>query len=596
MRLNLSAAVCLVLVSVVRASGQPAAPAEELFKVLATTGAERDGLREVAAHPNPGPYLDALLTGYSGRIIRLYALAQRFSHPDRPTQPAYLVLTGTQGGFPRKGFHDGAPRPDVYWVDLHRDGQVSGRYGAMDQIFPHELLHIIVGDLAGEMPVSNATQVHAVGVRTDRVTAFNEGFAEHAQIMAIEDPDAPAATRALAADVALRDRAFGRTTDYERALAARWRVAPKPLMTFPLWFSGSEQVLRYHAVRDNLFAREADIPARMYTASRAYDAYRLEHVLPGTPDAPPKPLSRLVATEGVVSAFFYRLVNHEALRRGDRDEAFYARFGVTRAEIDDLDNAYLKIFAAIREGGFDTAAVADAYKRLFPEEAAAVDEVWRSTFGPGTLPAEIWLLNPDFLTGTSLFDQFRGSPRAYAFDLNAASMTDLVAVPGVEAALASAILEAAPFTSLDDLSAVPGMTPDVLARFTRMADVMRDPASAGIEAEGQLSITGILVPYVWRALGFWALCAVAGALCYRAVRRARWWRLAFVGLGAALVALVAGWFSSVAVALAAPVVIFGLPGTLVSLWRTRSVSTALRVPLAWLCATLPAVLAVTPIG
>ena len=161
------------------------------------------------------------MRGYSGRLLGLYALAQRFRHPDRPPQPAYLVLSDTQGGFPRKGFYFGQAQPDTYWVDLHRRGRISGRAGAMDQIFPHELLHIIVGVLAGEMPNSPATQVHAVGVRTDRVTAFNEGFAEHGQLMAIDDPDALAETTALASDLPLRAGAFARMKDYRRAIAAR---------------------------------------------------------------------------------------------------------------------------------------------------------------------------------------------------------------------------------------------------------------------------------------------------------------------------------------------------------------------------------------
>ncbi len=70
----------------------------------------------------------------------------------------------------------------------------------MDQIFPHELMHIIVRQLAGEPRVSGGNQVHAVGVRTDPVVAFNEGFAEHVQVLAVDDPAAAAETGALALD------------------------------------------------------------------------------------------------------------------------------------------------------------------------------------------------------------------------------------------------------------------------------------------------------------------------------------------------------------------------------------------------------------
>src|SRR4029079_1036090 len=117
--------------------------------------------------------------------------------------------TDNQGGFPRKGFvMNGLVQADVAYIDLHRRSTLSGRYGAMDQIFPHELLHIVVATLAGEAPEGEANQVHAVGVTTDRVTAFNEGFAEHAQVMAIDDDDAVPETRALRDDAEGRARAF----------------------------------------------------------------------------------------------------------------------------------------------------------------------------------------------------------------------------------------------------------------------------------------------------------------------------------------------------------------------------------------------------
>jgi hypothetical protein len=567
--------------------------------VLSATGEVRDGLPLVVPHPDPGPYLSILTRGYSGRLLRLYGLAQHFAHPDRSPQPAYLALTDNQGGFPRFGFHDEGPRPGIAYVDLHRGSRISGRAGAMDQIFPHELLHIIVGDLAGDMPRSRATQVHAVGVRTDRVTAFNEGFAIHGQLMAIDDADGLAETRAIASDGAVRARAFEQFADYRRAVSARWSVAPKARMTFPLWFSGAEQVLRYHAVRENLFSSEPDVPLHLYGGGQPYDAYLLENTLPGLPTAQPRPLGRLLATEGAVSTFVYRLVNAPAIRGADRDDGFYRRFGTTRGDIDDLENAYLKLFAAIREGGHDIAAVAAAYGRLFADEQAAVEAIWMETFhAPAGPPGEIWLLNREFTTGTSLFDQFRGRPRHYAFDLNASSMADLVGVPGVSPALASAVLASVPFEALDDLARVRGMTPEILAGFRRMESAMHEPPASGVSAEGGLSLRAILMPYLWRALAVWCACALAGALCYRAVRRAGLSRLALIGGASALAGLLAGWTAepSGPAALAVPLLLFGLPAGLAALWRSGSPAHAARTSAAWLCAALPAVLAVTPLG
>ena len=184
---------------------------------------------------------------------------------------------------------------------------------------------------------------------------------------------------------------------------------------------------RYHAVRENLFARQPDIPARLFAPRTAYAAYLLENVLPGRGDGRPKPAARLLATEGVVSALFYRFVNAPAIQQRYRDRGFYARFGVEPAAVDPLDNAYLKVFASIDTSGYDAAAVVDAYARLFPDERAAASAVLGDTLLHQEIPAvpALWILNDAFAIGTSLFDQFRAprltrsSQRVLAGDLTA---------------------------------------------------------------------------------------------------------------------------------------------------------------------------------
>jgi hypothetical protein len=106
-----------------------------------------------------------------------------------------------------------------------------------------------------------------------------------------------------------RDRVLKQFEAYSRAMTARWAVAPKARMTFLLWFSRGEQVLRYHGVKDNLFAHEPDVPERLLTTGGAYRAYLLENVMPGRADARPKSAARLLATEGFVGALFYGFLN-----------------------------------------------------------------------------------------------------------------------------------------------------------------------------------------------------------------------------------------------------------------------------------------------
>jgi hypothetical protein len=351
-------------------------------------------------------------------------------------------------------------------------------------------------------------------------------------------------------------------------------------------------------VKANRYAFEPDVPRRLYTAPRAYAAYLLENVLPGDSASPRKSLSRLLATEGVVAAFFHRVVTDPRIGSARPDAGFYARFGVTAAEVDPIDNACLKVFAAIRAGGWDTAAVAAAHARLFPEDGAALASIAGDVFGRAIdPPPEIWLLNEHATIGRSLFDQYRGAPRAPAFDLNAASRGDLIGLPGVDLALAESIARGGPYRAIDDLSRVPGMTPDRLARFRAMAARMDAPS--GTEAEGSLTFTSILGPYARRALAAWIACAALGAAAYRLGRRSSWRRASLNGAGAAAVALLAGWMvdpHALWIAAAAPVALFGIPGSLVRAARTRSPAEVPAILVAWGLAALPAVLAVAPIG
>jgi hypothetical protein len=570
--------------------------------ILSDTGTQREGLPVLRRHQDPQRYVTLLTRGYSGRLLRLYRLVQQFTHPEREPQPAYLLLSQNQGGFPRFGFEiDGEAHPDLAYVDLHERSTLSGRAGAIDQIFPHELLHIIVRELAGEPPEGGANQVHAVGVRTDRITAFNEGFAEHAQVMAVDAADGAPDTRALASDTESRDQAFAAMADYRRVLSARWSIATKARMTFPFWFSRTEQVLRYHAVRDNLFAHDTVVPPRLRASGHVYSAYLIENVVPGDSGQTPKTPGRLLSTEGVVSALFVRLVTAPAIQRAYRDDGFYRRFSSSAQQLDGVDNAYLKIFAAIQKGGYDTAAILRAYIGLFPDEASALMEVVRATLYTEdlNLPCEIWLRNDRFHAGTTLFDQLRAVPRAHTFDLNASSAADLAGVQGMTIEANQAIRARAPFLQIEDVSHVAGVRPELVAELVRMHSAMASQRAANEEESASLSIRTILLPYVWRAVYVLIGVAVVAAFLYRTVRRVRWWRLALNGIAAALAGLVVGWTidnGSGAMALLAPIVVFGLPATLWRAVRTRSGREAATVLAAWTLAALPAALAVRPIG
>ncbi len=577
--------------------------ADSRLVILTETGQVRDGVPVYTRHPHPEAAQWVLERGFSGRMLRLYQLEQdylRRASGSRP-EPAYLLLSGQRGGFPRFGFYlDDADKRGAGYVDLHKSGRAAGRFGAMDQIFPHELAHIIVRQLAGEPRPGGSNQMHATGVRTDPSQAFQEGFAEHVQLMALEDPDADPATRGLIANPREREIADRQARGYRQDLESRWPFPGPRRMGFILWFSGIEQIWRYFAVKENAFAYGVMIPEHMLGARDLYPAYLLQSVLPGDPRAPVKSVPVLLATEGVVSSLFYRWANREELRNHYRDDNFYPRFGTSRSEVSPVENVYLKVFHVLysRKPG-DTSALIRAYKEVFPDESEPIDKLVSSSFLGQSLPTapEIWLANRNLQTGSSLFDQFRGQPRIHTFDLNGATLVDLLAVPGMTKSAAEALLRNAPFSGLADIQRVPEISHELRSRFDEMVREMARLRSGDGEDEIGVNIAAILRSYVWRALGMLALASFIAASLYRRIRSCSRLRAAANGISASLLVLALAWITTgtaAGIALAGPLVVFGIPAAAWQAIRHKGFLLSMRTCAAWVFASIPAVVIAYP--
>jgi hypothetical protein len=581
-------------------AAQVAAPADvPLLVVLTDTGQVRDGLHVFAPHPAAARVSAALQRGFPARLVRLYRMEQ--SYLSRATgssiEPAYLEFSRRQGGFPGFGFHLGAQaKSRAGYVDLYEPRDIRPRFGGVDQIFPHELAHVILRQLTGEPPRGGSTQGHAIGVRTDPLVAFDEGFAEHFQVMALDDPDVDPGTRALRDDPYWQARATRDAEAYREAMTARWAPAARARLAFMFWYSGDEQLWRYHSVKANAFARQTAVPARLLRRSDPYAAYLLENVLPASASDPPKTAAQMVATEGWVSTLFWRWATDDALRNRYRDEAFYAAFGVARGDVPPELNVYLKLFHALHAAKPHSAmAAVAAYRSVFPEDAADVDAIVRDLLLGQPWPSgpEIWLANPAYDVGTRVFDQYRAAPRAHSFDLNAASESDLVAVPGVDLELARSIRAHGPYATLAGLRGVAGVSDGLLQRFESMADAA---ARGQAPEEGADGLIGLLWSFGMRALAAWIGSAVAGAVLFKRVRRCGWPRAVASALAASFVTLVVAWLEGSIIWTAfAGLVVLGAPGLLLSVRQRPLLPALARTGLAWLSAVAPALVLVTPL-
>ena len=478
---------------------------------------------------------EVLRTGFAQQVLRLDRYARNMllweerqhggataADQQRLSEPMSLLMSTEEGGFARDGFWledaEGQRRLiQAGYVDLVVDER-SVADGDFDEIFSHELGHLILRALVGRIPDGPSRTMHMSMAVTDYPTAFDEGFAEQFQPLARDASENPAVRQMMKGAGA---------TDLNL-----------------LWFSRMDQQLRTDGVKRNLFVHHKPLPAAALEPHP--DPYRVWLDDLTSPVFVPDELKngqQMMASEGVIATLFYRIVNDERLGGHYRPADFYRRFlldGEAPVSPETIfspyENENLKLFAAMRllaEKPLDAHRVlmidlVEAYDRLFPDEASAMDTLFLETTygataseplvlaferaahdgGTGDIAAfrqssrgaisglreaisqvsagklkidanlgpELWLLHNAFKIPTAVWQQERTLP--LTFNLNAASVAELMTVPGIDLALARKIVAARDgrgyFARVDDLEAI--VPPAVLASLQRMSEQMKNAA------------------------------------------------------------------------------------------------------------------------
>lgn len=467
------------------------------------------------------PQQELVLKRYA-RTLRSRGGKPSNPEPRTPIAPMYLLLSNEEGGFARYGFwleRASGPRELVMaaYVDLVVN-QESVDSGDFEEIFCHELGHIILRSLLGDLSHGPSRNMHQSMTVTDYPTAFDEGYAEHFQPLA-RDATKNATLRKIQSGTS--------TTDLDS-----------------LWLSNLDTQLRTDGVKRNLFVHRKAAPVAQ--PGIGVDTYRtfldsetsvefLSNTL--------KNGQEMMASEGVIATLFYRLVNCEKLRNKFREPAFYSQFleAETGAGADALkaispyENVNLKLFAAMRQiapQAVDPShplaiALMDAYAKLFPEEAkTAYDLFLSTTYGvtasqelaaafeqaamagrlgdidsyrqrsraafslleqitdrvakgdlhlDANLGRELWLLNEDFKIAPAVWEHERTLP--LSININTASEAELMTLPGVDSALAGRIVASRRsrgyFSSLDEVGFIEGVSPALLQTMKEMTEKMR---------------------------------------------------------------------------------------------------------------------------
>jgi hypothetical protein len=505
---------CEVLTPVLDAQHTVAtAPAPDGKSYPVFRAAPASQLLEGVRHELDGSFAQQALRldRYARNLITTRREKARASVEEWLTAPMYLLMSTEEGGFARFGFwlEDAAGKRTLVkagYVDLVIS-QRSIDSGDFEEIFPHELGHLVLKALTGGFASGQSRKMHQSMAVTDYATAFDEGHAEHFQALA----------RDATANPYLRKVASGTgPTDLEL-----------------LWLSAADAQLRTDGVKRNLFIHSKPLPAIALDPNP--DLYRVFVEAETSTAFVPTELKTgqgMMASEGVIATLFYRIVNDAQLRGHYREASFYQSFlrqdsSAPENAITPYENANLKLFAAMAElGGADRPpmiALVERYAKLFPDEAKQiyglfVETTWGATVsqqlaleleraasdgGRGDMAAfrqdrpfplldatiaqvvdgkraldanlgpELWIVNTDFRIAGAMWSTDRNLP--LTMNLNTATEAELMTIRGMELRTARGIVNARRvrgfFQSIDELSTV--LPSELVGRFRSMAEQMK---------------------------------------------------------------------------------------------------------------------------
>lgn len=501
------------------------------------TGKTHNGLEVYQVMKNNDPMFfkarNKLDRGFVSESVYLYGMVQNYlirTGQIQSREPVYLALTKNIGGFARKGFAletDGTiiSKPDVKYIDLHEGilDQNPGRASSYTEIFPHELGHILLSLLSGEGE-SFIEKVHYFCTLTDNTTAFNEGFAEHFQVISHVTEADERIKRSVQDD--LRETGvwlFRRLHGYKRDFSWPGRFGYYRA-TMPVWYQKLENMRRHTFVESKLIQR----PPRLTSHSDPWMGilYRDAAVWPDILRL--RTTEEAIATEGVISAFFSMMLQSD-LKKNYYPPRYYEAFlpndtsFVFQREINPLRNQYLKIFTVlakyVRMENSERGQIIDfieGYTREFPHEGEIVKAIWKEASGidyTAETAAEVWAVNSQARYIPWVMAQFGPRLNTYTFNLNTADSLDFVAIKGVTPKDAGRILQyrksSMGFREIEELAGIPGLEASAIAGLAKL--------TTPDETEGyarKFSFTPLLLYPLWSILKTSAIYFLVIALLY----------------------------------------------------------------------------------
>ena len=419
--------------------------------------------------------------------VKLYFLVQNYLYNKgilTEFEPAYLLLSNQQGGFPKFGFYlkeagNYIDKKNVPYIDLVKnDAGNEGYLGSMTQIYPHEMGHILYQMLSGitEFNFPRSCDVHFSTITTDYRIAFHEGFAVHFENVSREYETNKQLKDAIINDFLVKKKKV-RTSikGYERDFKLPLRLDYYKT-TMLMWYQNFEALKRYEWVKSGGMKYRNDVIKTENTEKAIF--YRNSGIYQDTTKL--RTIVQAVSTEGVIATFFTRLMDSD-LKFNYMKKEFYLPFlynsknnFLNPQEIfTPLENEYLKIFVvlykyvnSVQTKNSQFLDFVKGYVKEFPDEKNSIYNIFKFATGyniPDNMGPEIWILNKGYNHGFLVMDQSGSTVIPfYTFNLNAADDIDLLTIKNMSKSNAQEILkyrdEKGFIGSIDEIFSIKGLS------------------------------------------------------------------------------------------------------------------------------------------
>ncbi len=384
-------------------------------KILLTTGQVKDGYPVMIEHSQNQAVNKLLKQSFMKHSLHLYQEALKYTDTQEDT--FYLSFKKGSGCYGRIGFYlmSGNQLIDMRssaYIELDEDMLTDnpGHLQSITQIFAHEMGHILLGCTTKKYrnPQSYSFDMHYSNVITEYSTAFNEGFAEHFEIIARKYEPNKQIKNQIVEDMKIkkkkvsailprvkRDFNLPLRLNFYRGMSLIWLDQQEAIKR-------DELVLKGMCIYKNDYQKFNDIEKTLL-----YRNMGLGQDLKNK-----RSLTQALSTESVVSRFFVLLEEENKL---------------------DLKNHYDKIFKVfhsyITEEGSSLIEFINGYIKEYPDEEQVLHKVFKSATGyefTEQIAPEIWLVHEgDHIT--TPIDSFGGvAIPVYTFNLNTCEIEDLL--------------------------------------------------------------------------------------------------------------------------------------------------------------------------